>query len=121
MTLYWLYKFDLSTYKVIWRKNYGEPASNYFSGGGEVCKGHQDGEYLYCTTLWGEGASLDSTYVVGRVVKVREDGSKVWQKDYSHLPNLNTNSNLYTMIPVDSSHYLLEVASTDTTICSLLA
>ena len=118
---HWLYKFDLSTYKVIWRKNYGEPASNYFSGGGEVCKGHQDGEYLYCTTLWGEGASLDSTYVVGRVVKVREDGSKVWQKDYSHLPNLNTNSNLYTMIPVDSSHYLLGGrTSTDTTICSWL-
>ncbi len=118
---HWLYKFDLSTYKVIWRKNYGEPASNYFGGGGEVCKGHRDSEYLYCTTLWGKGASLDSLYLVGRVVKVREDGSKVWQKDYSHLPNLNTNSNLYTMIPVDSSHYLLGGrTNTGTTICSWL-
>ncbi len=118
---HWLYKFDLSTYQVIWRKNYGEPASNYFSGGGEICKGHRDAEYLYCTTLWGKGASLDSLYLVGRVVKVREDGSKIWQKDYSYLPNLDTNSDLYTMISVDSSHYLLGGrTSTDTTICSWL-
>ncbi len=118
---HWLYKFDLSTYQVIWRKNYGEPASNYFGGGGEISKGHRDGEYLYCTTLWGKGASLDSLYLVGRVVKVREDGSKVWQKDYSYLPILDTQSNLYTMIAIDSSHYLLGGrTNTDTTICSWL-
>ena len=86
-----------------------------------ICKGHNDGEYLYCTTLWGQGASLAATYLVGRVVKVREDGSKIWHKDYSYLQDLKTTSNLYTMIPVDSNHYLLGGrTTTDTTICAWL-
>ncbi len=103
-----LFKFDLKTFKIIWKRSREKPATIYASYPSQLVKGHKAGEYLFCTVANGLGLSDTFYYTVGRVVKVNANGEIVWYKDYTYLPNNNNDNNATSsLLATADGHYLL--------------
>lgn len=102
-----IYKFDLNTWKTVWKKQYTEPHTSFNSPNATLIKGHQEDEYLYCTSVAAEGVTLDSFMTKARIVKIKSDGSKVWHKDYSYYNGDQKYNNFITMIPTSDGNYLI--------------
>lgn len=106
-TIYWVYKFDLENYQVIWRKKYEQPVTSFVSTGAEIIKGHKENEFLYCSHVAAEGVSLDSFMTKARIVKIKDDGSKIWHKDYSYYNGDQKYNRFITLIPTSDGNYLI--------------
>lgn len=104
---HWVYRFNMDTQKVIWRKQYGNPTTYDVSSGAKMVKGHRDDEYLYTTTVAAEGVTLDSFMTKARIVKIKGDGSKVWHKDYSYYDGNQKRNYFVTMMPTSDGNYLI--------------
>jgi len=106
-TIYWVYKFDLENYKVVWRKKYEQPVTSFVSSGAEIIKGHNENEFLYCSHVAAEGVTLDSFMTKARIVKIKSDGSKVWHKDYSYYNGDEKYNKFVTLIPTSDGNYII--------------
>jgi hypothetical protein len=102
-----IYKFDLNTWKTVWKKQYTEPHTSHNSPNATIIKGHQDDEYLYCTSVAAEGVTLDSFMTKARIVKIKSDGNKVWHKDYSYYNGDQKYNEFSTLIPTSDGNYLI--------------
>ncbi len=103
-----LYKFDLKNFKVIWKRSRELPMTAYTAYPGQLVKGHRSGEYLYTTDCNGADATAEHYYAVGRVVKVKSDGTIIWHRDYSHFSTENYDINNFAcMMPTSDGNYLV--------------
>ena len=102
-----IYKFDLNTWKTVWKKQYTEPHTSFNSPNATLIKGHLDDEYLYCTSVAAEGVTLDSFMTKARIVKIKSDGSKVWHKDYSYYNGDQKYNEFSTLIPTSDGNYII--------------
>ncbi|MBK9255297.1 MAG: T9SS type A sorting domain-containing protein [Saprospiraceae bacterium] len=103
----WIYRFDLKSRQVLWRRHYGYPASRTITHGGQIVRSHQDSAYLMCTTAVLAGSTRDNYVLAGRAAKFRDNGDAVWSKDYVyHSEDGNTND-FVSMMPTQDGNYLL--------------
>ncbi len=99
-------RYHIDNREIVWSHNYGFPASTNIDGG-KIVASHEADHYLYCTTAVRSDATVDSFNTIGRVVKIDDEGSQVWQKNYSFYSNHGAYHNLFDIIATTDNNYLV--------------
>ncbi len=102
-----VYKYNHTEKKILWKYKLVDFPTEYFSHQGEIIKGHKQGEYLYCTSINNPNYAVDSFYTSGRIVKIRDNGSKVWHKNYSFYTGRYNFNFFIAMMPTKDGNYLI--------------
>ncbi len=102
-----VYRINMKTKKVIWRKEYSKPTTDDFTTGGDIIAGHKTNEYLYNTVATAKGSTKDSLFTVGRVVKIDGNGKKIWLKDFSYSTQHNHDNEPVTLLSTSDGNYIM--------------
>ncbi len=100
-----VYKYNHKTHKIVWRHRILEGLSNEFGLRSSIIAGHQPNEYLYAGMASADLTGQDTTHTVGRIVKLKGDGSVIWNKSYTHFIKKGNANRFYDIISSDTSHY----------------
>jgi hypothetical protein len=103
-----VYKYNINQRKFLWKYNNDKRPTKFFNHGGEIIKGHKENEFLFCTTVDGIGSKPDSVFNVGQVVKIDDNGKKIWSKDYYRYGGQNMAFNHFaTILATSDGNYLI--------------
>ncbi|MBK9256029.1 MAG: T9SS type A sorting domain-containing protein [Saprospiraceae bacterium] len=103
----WIYRFNLKSRQMLWRGNYGYPASRIITHGGQIVRSHQDSAYLMCTSAVLAGSTLDNYVLAGRAAKFRDNGDAIWIRDYVYESEDGSRNRFVSMLPTQDGNYLL--------------
>jgi hypothetical protein len=102
-----IYMYDHKTKKILWTYKNPILASQQYSGGGRIIKGHNEKEFLYCSMVNALGFTTDSFFTKGKVVKLKDNGEKVWEKVYYYSSNHNDGNEFHDLMATSDGHYMI--------------
>ena len=108
-----VYRYNHKTRKFVWRHRILEGLSNEFGLRSSIIEGHKPDEYLYAGMASADLTGKDTTYTLGKVVKLRGNGSVVWAKSYSYFDKKRNSNQFYDIIACDSTHYFAAGTTTN--------